>query len=179
MPLAARHGKAKLTQGVTAPDPPAGRPASTETDSRGVLGPVDQAPNAGGPIACARASSWKQRRGYRHRLFVCTTCRAGQTPEEGETVPGTLLAQALSDANACDRRGAPHRMPLGLHQWLFDRADPPGSWTYVYGRLSDADAPDILAGAAPMPKARTASCHGASARHLPQAIHRPHPPLEL
>jgi hypothetical protein len=39
----------------------------------------------------------------------------------------------------------------------------PGSWTYVYGRLSDADVPDILAGAAPMPKARTASCHGANA----------------
>lgn len=86
--------------------------------------------------------------GHKTVLFVCTTCRAGQTPAEGESVPGALLAQALSQANedgAVDVRpteclsACTHGCSIALTR--------PGSWTYVYGRLSDADVPDILAGA--------------------------------
>jgi hypothetical protein len=36
---------------------------------------------------------------------------------------------------------------LGLHNGCSIALTRPGSWTYVYGRLSDADVPDILAGA--------------------------------
>ncbi|WP_068082124.1 DUF1636 family protein [Novosphingobium rosa] len=81
-------------------------------------------------------------------LFVCTTCRAGQTSVEGQSVPGALLALALSAANA---DGAVEVRPTECLSACTNGCSialtRPGSWTYVYGRLSDADVPEILAGA--------------------------------
>jgi predicted metal-binding protein len=82
-------------------------------------------------------------------LFVCTTCRAGEATPEGEKVPGARLAQALADANACDRvEVRPTECLSACTQGCSIALTRAGSWTYVYGRLSETDAPDILAGAA-------------------------------
>jgi len=82
------------------------------------------------------------------RLYVCTTCRAGETVEEGRPVPGARLYAALATApqppgvelvpveclSACN-----HGCAVALSQ--------PGSWSYVYGRLTERDAAEILTGA--------------------------------
>lgn len=82
-------------------------------------------------------------------LFVCTTCRAGEVTPEGEVVPGARLAQALAQANACDRvQVRPTECLSACTQGCSIALTRAGSWTYVYGRLSEADTQDILAGAA-------------------------------
>ena len=82
-------------------------------------------------------------------LFVCMTCKAGEPLAEGQVAPGALLhgeilAQELPDGvrikgveclSACNNGCA-----VAL--------SAPGCWTYVYGRLGQADIPDILSGAA-------------------------------
>ncbi|MBU9698955.1 DUF1636 domain-containing protein [Rhodobacteraceae bacterium HSP-20] len=82
-------------------------------------------------------------------LHVCTTCRAGQPVPEGQDCPGTTLhkvlaAEALPQGvtlraveclSACD-----HGCTVALTR--------PGGWSYVYGRMTTADAPEILRGAA-------------------------------
>lgn len=81
-------------------------------------------------------------------LHVCMTCRAGQPLPEGETAPGARLHAALMSAelpegveihpveclSACD-----HGCNIALMK--------PGAWSYVYGRLTEEDAPEILRGA--------------------------------
>ncbi|APE44956.1 metal-binding protein [Sulfitobacter alexandrii] len=81
-------------------------------------------------------------------LYVCTTCRAGEVLEEDAPRPGALLHAALTDA------GAPEGVEIvgvaclsACSQGAAVALSEPGKWTYVYGRLSVADAPDILAGA--------------------------------
>jgi predicted metal-binding protein len=82
-------------------------------------------------------------------LFVCTTCRAGEEPVEGTSVPGARLADALIQGNACpDVEVRPTECLSACTQGCSVALTRRGSWTYVYGRLSEADAPDILAGAA-------------------------------
>jgi predicted metal-binding protein len=82
-------------------------------------------------------------------LHVCTTCRAGQPVAEGETCPGARLYAALTEApspegvtiraveclSACD-----HGCAVALSK--------PGAWSYVYGLMTEADAAEILRGAA-------------------------------
>lgn len=82
-------------------------------------------------------------------LHVCMTCRAGQPVEEGQTCPGTRLHAALLAAglpegvtlrpveclSACD-----HGCSIAL--------TTAGKWSYVYGRMTPDDAPEILRGAA-------------------------------
>lgn len=82
-------------------------------------------------------------------LHVCMTCRAGQPVPEGEPCPGAQLHAALLSEgvpegvtiraveclSACD-----HGCSIALSK--------PGAWSYVYGRMSAADAPEILRGAA-------------------------------
>ena len=82
-------------------------------------------------------------------LHVCMTCRAGQPVPEGEACPGAQLFDALTAAgvpegvrirpveclSACD-----HGCSIALTK--------PGGWSYVYGRMTLADAGDILQGAA-------------------------------
>ncbi len=81
-------------------------------------------------------------------LHVCMTCRAGQPVAEGEACPGTILHDALASGalpegveirpveclSACD-----HGCNIALTK--------PGAWSYVYGRLTLEDVPEILRGA--------------------------------
>lgn len=82
-------------------------------------------------------------------IHVCMTCKAGQPVPEGEERPGARLHAALLAAgapegveirpvdclSACD-----HGCNLALTK--------PGAWSYVYGRLTEGDVPEILRGAA-------------------------------
>ena len=85
-------------------------------------------------------------------LHVCTTCR-GIAPHEpvpdNQTRPGACLLAAL-DSQAC---------PMGVDiraveclsacsQGCSVALSAPGKWSYVYGRLTADDAPEILSGAA-------------------------------
>ncbi len=83
------------------------------------------------------------------RLLVCATCRAGEAVEDGRPVPGARLAAAL------EAGGAPDGVVLQRVECLSACGQgcavalcAPGRWSYVYGRLTEADAPDILTGAA-------------------------------
>lgn len=81
-------------------------------------------------------------------LHVCMTCRAGQAVAEGEPCPGAMLHAALASGalpegitlrpveclSACD-----HGCNIALTR--------PGAWSYVYGRLTLEDVPEILRGA--------------------------------
>ena len=82
-------------------------------------------------------------------LFVCMTCKAGAPLEEGQTAPGAFLHAALLTQD----------MPDGVRVKGVDclsacnngcaiALSAPGRWTYVYGRLTLADIPEILSGAA-------------------------------
>jgi predicted metal-binding protein len=82
-------------------------------------------------------------------LLVCTTCRAGEAPPEAGPVPGARLHAALVAA------GAPPGLVIRGVECLSActtgcavALSAPGAWSYVYGRLTPADAPEILAGAA-------------------------------
>jgi len=82
-------------------------------------------------------------------LHVCITCRAGQTLGDGETTPGARLHAAIVKA------GAPAGVNVvsveclsACNQGCSVALSAPGRWSYVYGRMSEADAPAILAGAA-------------------------------
>ena len=82
-------------------------------------------------------------------LYVCTTCRAGEVLEEDAPRPGTLLHRALSE------KGAPDGVEIvgvkclsACSQGAAVALSAPGKWTYVYGRMTLADVPDILTGAA-------------------------------
>lgn len=82
-------------------------------------------------------------------LHVCTTCRAGEAVREGETTPGSRLHTAILEA------GVPPGvtvMPVAClsacSQGCSVALSAPGRWSYVYGRLSDAHAGDVVAGAA-------------------------------
>lgn len=82
-------------------------------------------------------------------LHICKTCRAGRPVTDGQHCPGALLLSALTQApapgglhireveclSACD-----HGCAIALTK--------PGGWSYVYGRMTAADAPEILRGAA-------------------------------
>ena len=82
-------------------------------------------------------------------LHVCTTCKAGEPVEDGRPVPGARLHAALLAGE----------IPEGLrivgveclsacNSGAAVALSAPGRWSYVYGRLTEADAPEILAGAA-------------------------------
>ena len=82
-------------------------------------------------------------------LYVCTTCRAGQDIPEDETRPGTHLLNALESAGAPDGvQIVPVKCLSACSNGAAVALSEPGKWTYVYGRLTTEDAPDILAGAA-------------------------------
>lgn len=82
-------------------------------------------------------------------LHVCMTCKAGHPVPEGQPPPGAQLFAALTAEaapqgveirpveclSACD---------LGCNIALMQS----GAWSYVYGRLTLADVPEILRGAA-------------------------------
>ena len=82
-------------------------------------------------------------------LHVCITCRAGQTLGDGEATPGSLLHKAIAEI------GAPEGVTIvpveclsACNNGCSVALSAPGRWAYVYGRMSEANAKDILAGAA-------------------------------
>lgn len=82
-------------------------------------------------------------------LHVCLTCKAGEPVPEGEQPPGARLHAALIAAGVPDGVCV-----IGVEclsactQSCAVALSAPGKWSYVYGRLTAADAADILAGAA-------------------------------
>ena len=102
-------------------------------------------------------------------LHVCTTCRASESVCDGcpndrlvnggcagcplnvasDERAGTMLYRAL------ERHGAPDGVEIRPVECLSACANgcsvalsSPGKWTYVYGRMTSADAAEILQGAA-------------------------------
>jgi predicted metal-binding protein len=82
-------------------------------------------------------------------LHVCITCRAGQELQEGETTPGARLHAAIIGVGAPEGvRVVPIECLSACSQGCSVALSAPGRWSYVYGRLSDANAHDVVAGAA-------------------------------
>ena len=82
-------------------------------------------------------------------LHVCITCRAGQTLGEGETTPGKRLHGAILEAGVPEGvTVVPVECLSACSQGCSVALSAPGRWSYVYGRLSDANAQDVVAGAA-------------------------------
>jgi len=82
-------------------------------------------------------------------LHVCTTCKAGEITAEGDPVPGARLHAALM------AQAAPEGVRIvgveclsACNSGAAVALSAPGRWSYVYGRLGDADAAEILLGAA-------------------------------
>ncbi len=80
-------------------------------------------------------------------LHVCTTCKAGEPVAEGDVAPGAQLLAALGPAPA-GVRIVPVECLSACNTGCAVALSYPGKWSYVYGRLTPADAADILAGAA-------------------------------
>lgn len=82
-------------------------------------------------------------------LHVCITCRAGQTVQEGETTPGARLhAEIVAGGVPEDVDVVPVECLSACSQGCSVALSAPGRWSYVYGRLSEANAADVVAGAA-------------------------------
>jgi predicted metal-binding protein len=82
-------------------------------------------------------------------LHVCITCRAGQALGEGETTPGARLHAAILDTGAPDGVTiVPVECLSACNQGCSVALSAPGRWSYVYGRMSETNAADIVAGAA-------------------------------
>jgi predicted metal-binding protein len=82
-------------------------------------------------------------------LHVCITCRAGEELREGETTPGARLHAAILGLNIPDSvEVVPVECLSACSQGCSVALSAPGRWSYVYGRLSDANARDVIAGAA-------------------------------
>jgi predicted metal-binding protein len=87
-------------------------------------------------------------------LHICTTCKGIAPAEANETRPGAQLFQAITAApcpEGVEIRGVEclSACTQGCSVALSDK----GKWSYVYGRLTPEDAPQILAGAAAYAKA--------------------------
>ena len=81
-------------------------------------------------------------------LHVCITCKAGETVAEGTSCPGTRLHAALTAAGAPEAvRIVPVECLSSCSQGCSVALSAPGRWSYVYGRLSETDAAEILSGA--------------------------------
>jgi predicted metal-binding protein len=82
-------------------------------------------------------------------LHVCITCRAGQPLGDDETTPGARLHAAILQAGtpACVDVVAVECLSA-CSQGCSVALSAPGRWSYVYGRLSEVNAQDIVAGAA-------------------------------
>lgn len=82
-------------------------------------------------------------------LHVCITCRAGQELQEGETTPGSRLHAAIVGLGAPEGvQVVPVECLSACSQGCSVALSAPGRWSYVYGRLTEANAPDVIAGAA-------------------------------
>lgn len=81
-------------------------------------------------------------------LYVCTTCRAGSPVSDEDPPPGQQLYAALTD------HGAPEGVTIrgveclsACNHGCSVALSKTGGWSYVFGRMTMADAPEILRGA--------------------------------
>ncbi|WP_441235073.1 DUF1636 family protein [Bradyrhizobium sp. 930_D9_N1_4] len=82
-------------------------------------------------------------------LHVCITCRAGETPGDGEATPGKRLHGAILEAGVPEGVSVvPVECLSACSQGCSVALSAPGRWSYVYGRLTYANAQDVIAGAA-------------------------------
>ena len=82
-------------------------------------------------------------------LYVCTTCRAGEPRLEDGPAPGARLHAALSSADVpVNVQIVPVECLSACNSGCVVSLSAPGAWSYVYGRLTEADVPAILEGAA-------------------------------
>ena len=82
-------------------------------------------------------------------LHVCITCKAGQAIAEGQPTPGKLLHQAIAEIGAPDGINiVPVECLSACSNGCSVALSAPGRWSYVYGRMSQENAKDIVAGAA-------------------------------
>ena len=81
-------------------------------------------------------------------LHVCITCRAGQPVAEGAPVPGArLMAALLRHPDPPGVRIVPVECLSACSNGAAIALSGPDRWTYVYGQMSETDAPQIIAGA--------------------------------
>jgi predicted metal-binding protein len=82
-------------------------------------------------------------------LHVCITCRAGQAIPDGEATPGSRLRDAIVAAGVPEGVNlVPVECLSACNNGCSVALSAPGRWAYVYGRLSEANAGDVVAGAA-------------------------------
>ena len=82
-------------------------------------------------------------------LYICTTCKAGLPVAEGETCMGARLYAAVSALPAPEGvRVIPVECLSACNTGAAVALSKPGGWGYVYGRMTDENAADILSGAA-------------------------------
>ncbi|SFJ23554.1 DUF1636 family protein [Celeribacter neptunius] len=82
-------------------------------------------------------------------LSVCITCKRDDADPADDTRPGTHLLRALHDHGASDDVEIREVSCLSAcSNGCAVALSEPGKWSYVYGRMTAEDAPDILAGAA-------------------------------
>jgi predicted metal-binding protein len=80
-------------------------------------------------------------------LHVCITCKVGLPLEEGALAPGARLHAALVAGFDGEVRIVGVECLSACTQGCAVALSAPGKWSYVYGRLSEADAAEILLGA--------------------------------
>jgi predicted metal-binding protein len=81
-------------------------------------------------------------------LYVCSTCKADQIVPDGAQPMGAQLRDALLAADCpAGLIVKPVECLSACSQGCAVALQAPGKWGYVYGRMTPADVPDILAGA--------------------------------
>jgi predicted metal-binding protein len=82
-------------------------------------------------------------------LHVCTTCKANLPVEDGETPLGAQLYAAILAGEPPEGvRIIGVECLSACKEGAAVALSAPGRWSYVYGRMTPADAADILSGAA-------------------------------
>jgi predicted metal-binding protein len=82
-------------------------------------------------------------------LHICMTCKAGLPVVEGEACTGARLFAAITALPVPDGVTIKPAECLSACNWGASVAlSKPGAWAYVYGRMREENAADILAGAA-------------------------------
>ncbi|EGD60944.1 hypothetical protein Y88_3448 [Novosphingobium nitrogenifigens DSM 19370] len=90
-----------------------------------------------------------QDQGTTATLHVCVTCRAGDPAATSQDCPGKSLAAALMAGDPPPGVVIePVECLSACSSGCAIALSRPGSWTYVYGRMTQADVPEILSGAA-------------------------------
>jgi predicted metal-binding protein len=81
-------------------------------------------------------------------LYICLTCRAGQTLPEGAAPPGAMLHAALVQALAESPRDVTLRTTTCLancERGCSGAIAMPGRWTNLLGHMAPEQAADLLA----------------------------------